>query len=147
MAFEYQPMTRHENLERLRQLVKQGFKDKDGYFITLPIGYEREICILGDERTIVFNNYDHPLEEEDTDYPIGTLNDDPETIVQNFVKLVKNKHLEDSNRESEKCVYNIYHSDIIAFDWNICIKRFSHRSFTREHWSYRLGPTTRSLSW
>ena len=118
-------MLRPEILDKLRTLLTKKFyyQDTQGkkYRATPPVGFERELCVqvnseTGDE-TLIYNNYDHPLDKPDQEIIIGQLNEDPKILINNYINAVKKHHLDEENRQREENIYKLRHSDLVAFDW------------------------------
>lgn len=120
MSFEYQSMTSETMLKKLFDLACQGFAytESNGkrYFTSMPIGFERDIAVYQDGHTLIFDNYDHPVNEEDTVIPFADLSDDPNIIVKKWCQLVAERQLDEENRVAAKRNYDLSHSDIIAWD-------------------------------
>lgn len=120
MSFAYESMLSTTKLDKIKSAVKNSFKCYDpqlqqSYGYSVPVGYECDVVATIDE-TIIFNDYDHPVDKPDKNYILGTLEDSPENIINNYKQLVINKNLDQQNYKKEKAIYDLYHSDIIAFD-------------------------------
>ena len=120
MSFTYESMLSENKLRKIKSAVENHFKHYDpqlqqsyGYDVT--VGYECDVVSTIDGK-IIFNDYDHPINRPDRDYTLGTLKDSPEKIINNYKQLVINKNLDQQNYKKERRIYNLYHSDIIAFD-------------------------------
>ena len=118
--FIYESMTSQDHLNQIRQAVKNHFHCYDtqlhksyGYAVT--VGFQRDIVSTTNEK-IIFENYDHPLDQADQDIYLGTLEDSAETIVQAYLDTVKRYDLDTQNYQREKFIYDINHSDVVAFD-------------------------------
>ena len=120
MSFNYTSMTDESLLKKLFDLACNGFKYKETsgeyYFTDLPVGYERSIAIYKDNHTIIFDNYDHPINQQDTIIPFATLDDDPNAIVNKWEKCVKEHDLDKENYQASKLNYDLTHSDIVGWD-------------------------------
>lgn len=125
MPFQYQSMLRPEILDKLHTLLTKKFYYQDiqdkKYRATLPVGFERELCVqvnseTGDE-TLIYNNYDHPLNKPDQEIIIGQLNEDPKILINNYINAVKKHRLDEENHQREEIIYKLRRSDLVAFDW------------------------------
>lgn len=120
MSFTYENMLSENKLHKIKSAVKNNFKYYDpqlqqSYGYSVPVGYECDVVATTDG-TIIFNDYDHPVDKSDKNYILGTLEDSPENIINNYKQLVINKNLDQQNYKKEKVIYDLYHSDIVAFE-------------------------------
>lgn len=120
MSFTYESMLSENKLHKIKSAVKKHFKYYDSqlqqsYGYSVPVGYECDVVTTTDG-TIIFNDYDHPVDKSDKNYILGTLEDSSENIIDNYKQLVINKNLDQQNYKKEKAIYDLYHSDIVAFD-------------------------------
>lgn len=118
--FTYTSMADPHVVTRIRQAAINHFKRYDAlthsyYGYAVPVGYEREVVSTVDDY-VVFNNFDHDLNHDDVSYQIGTLDDSPDVIVENYLKLLVDYDLDNENRRREKQIFDLTHSDLVAFD-------------------------------
>lgn len=121
MSFEYTSLTSPEFINKFKRLIHNRFKYYDPttrhyFYTTLSAGYEACICVDISHKYLIYNNYDHPLDCPDTDYTVARLDDKPENIIDAWIKLVKLHDLDNKNYHRERQIYEIQHSDIVAYD-------------------------------
>lgn len=120
MSFTYENMLSENKLHKIKSAIESNFKYYDlqlqqSYGYSVPVGFECEIVSTTDGK-IIFNDYGHPIDKPDKSYILGTLKDSFEKIVNNYKQLVINNNLNQQNYKKEKAIYDLHHSDIIAFD-------------------------------
>ena len=118
--FTYTSMADPHVITQIRQAALNRFKHYDAlthsyYGYAVPVGYEREVVSTVDGH-VVFNNFDHDLNHDDVSYRIGTFDDSPDIIVENYLKLLIDHDLDNENRRREKQIFDLTHSDLVAFD-------------------------------
>ena len=118
--FTYTSMADPHVITQIRQAALNHFKHYDAlthsyYGYAVPVGYEREVVSTVDGH-VVFNNFDHNLNHDDVSYQIGTLDDSPDVIVENYLKLLIDHDLDHENCRREKQIFDLTHSDLVAFD-------------------------------
>lgn len=115
MSFEYVSMVGKNKLEKIRKAVVNNFRGQDGYGYSVTVGFEREVVSTVNGE-IIFNNFDHALDSADKSITLGRLGDSPDEILNHYLALVKEQHLDEENYQREKAIYDVYHSDILAYD-------------------------------
>lgn len=102
-------------ITRLTKAVIEHFHDPAGNGYAVSVGYGREVVSTFDG-AVVYNHYCTPLGDAHDVSILGQIDDTPETIVNNYVNLVKRHHLETANQADWDFDYQLNHSDLIALD-------------------------------
>lgn len=120
MTFNYESMLSPNKIAKIKTAIEEKFQYYDpqlkaSYHYSIPVGFERDIVLTTDNK-VIFNNYDHAVNQPDINYKLGKLTDPIDTLINTYRQLVNDKKLDIENYEKEKTIYNLYHSDIVAFD-------------------------------
>lgn len=102
-------------IARLTNAAHEHFHDQNGDGYAVSVGYGREVVSTFDG-AVVYNHYCTPLGDAHDVSILGQIDDTPETIVNNYVSLVKRHHLETANQADWEFDYQLNHSDLIALD-------------------------------
>lgn len=102
-------------IAQLTNAANERFHDPAGNGYAVSVGYGREVVSTFDG-TVVYNHYCTPLGDAHDVHVLGQLNDSPVTIVDNYIDLVKHRHLESANQADWDFDYELNHSDLIALD-------------------------------
>lgn len=120
MTFNYESMLSPNKIAKIKTAIENKFQYYDpqlkaSYYYSVPVGFERDIVLTTDNK-VIFNNYDHTINQPDINYELGALTDPINTLITNYQQLVNNKKLDLENYKKEKTIYDLYHSDIVLFD-------------------------------
>lgn len=102
-------------IAQLTTAANERFHDQAGNGYAVSVGYGREVVSTFDG-TVVYSHYCAPLGDAHDVHVLGHINDTPATIVNNYIKLVKDQHLEPANQADWAFDYELNHSDLIALD-------------------------------
>lgn len=102
-------------IARLTNAAHEHFHDQAGNGYAVSVSYGREVVSTFDG-TVVYSHYCTPLGDAHDVHVLGHINDIPATIVDNYIKLVKQQHLEPANQADWDFNYQLTHSDLIALD-------------------------------
>lgn len=89
-------MLAERTIRQLYQVACHHFCDQSGDNIGVPVGYGREVIKTFDDK-IVYHHYPTAVNPNNEVIILGESNDQPEAIIDRYLHIVTNHHLEARN--------------------------------------------------